>query len=54
MESWKMKDKGQRKRQARFRHIGLTRLTYARERIGRSPYVFRVNRFRHTTNGGGR
>lgn len=36
---------------ARFRHVGLTRLTYARERIGLSPYVVRKNRFRHAASG---
>ena len=36
-----------KKRCARFRHIALTRLTYARERIGKSPYVFHPCRFRH-------
>ncbi len=32
---------------SRFRHISLTRLTYAREQIGKSPYIFRPHRFRH-------
>ena len=36
-----------KKRCSRFRHISLTRLTYARERIGKSPYVFQIHRFRH-------
>lgn len=36
-----------KKRCARFRHISLTRLTYARERIGKSPYIFHLCRFRH-------
>lgn len=32
----------------RMRHIRhLTRFTYERERIGKSPYVTRVVRFRH-------
>ena len=42
-----------KKRCARFRHISLTRLTYARERIGNSPYIFRPHRFRHMTTSGG-
>jgi hypothetical protein len=32
----------------RMRHIRhLTRFTYERERVGKSPYVTRVVRFRH-------
>ena len=41
-----------KKRCARFRHISLTRLTYARERIGKSPYIFRPHRFRHMSTSG--
>lgn len=41
-----------KKRCARFRHISLTRLTYARERIGKSPYIFHPNRFRHMSASG--
>ena len=37
-----------KKRCARFRHISLTRLTYARERLGKSPYILRIHNFRHT------
>jgi len=39
-----------RRRVVRMRHIRhLTRFTYERERIGKSPYVTRVVRFRHLT-----
>lgn len=41
-----------KKRCSRFRHVSLTKLTHARERIGKSPYIFRPHRFRHMSTSG--
>lgn len=41
-----------KKRCARFRHVSLTKLTHAREQIGKSPYIIHPHRFRHMSTSG--
>ena len=41
-----------KKRCSRFRHVSLTKLTHAREQIGKSPYIFHSHRFRHMSTSG--